>query len=120
MRLRARPLRQLYYSARCFSPTPPKCDDTASDRLPWSADPSASELRAHLKRYWQLFGHGAHRYANPNPEHFKRFMLHWARAKGHATLSYMATRKLESIFEEGVQVPCPCLTSPRLASPDPN
>ena len=69
----------------------------------WFADPSAADLRQHLDEYLKTWGPGSSRFANPRLEHFQLFVLHTYRAAGHGSLSYLAQRKIEAIFEAKIQ-----------------
>ena len=67
----------------------------------WFANPKADEIRSMLDIYFEAFGEGA--FGDPNPEHFMRFVRHQQAKKGFGSLTYVATRKVESIFEERMQ-----------------
>merc|ERR1719240_426644 len=71
-----------------------------AEALPWFADPTEAELRAHLEGYLKIHGSGKHRFADPNPSHFIKYVLQEVRSRGHETLSYLAVRRLERVFEE--------------------
>ena len=45
----------------------------------------------------------AGRFRNATPDHFAMFVLHRMRAKGHGSLSYVASKRIESVFEEWVE-----------------
>ena len=68
----------------------------------WFANPKADEIRSMLDIYFEAFGEGA--FGDPNPEHFMRFVRHQQAKKGFGSLTYVATRKVESIFEERMQM----------------
>ena len=40
--------------------------------------------------------------ANARPAHFQTFVLHLVRARGHGSLSYMAQKRIEVVFDEKV------------------
>ena len=76
-----------------------------SDQPAWFADPGSAELREHLSNYLSDYrtGLGRGRFNNARPHHFLMYVLHKVRAQGHHSLTYLAQRKIESIFEEHVQ-----------------
>ena len=43
------------------------------------------------------------RFRNATPHHFGLFVLHRMRAKGHGSLSHVASRRVEAMFEERVE-----------------
>ena len=82
----------------------------ATPALPAPAPPASEARRGVLARartdlaeYLQLWGPGCGRFNNVRPAHFQLFCLRKVRAKGHGSLSYLAQRKIESVFEEKVQ-----------------
>ena len=76
----------------------------ASEHGAWFADPSAAELRELLRAYLEAWGPSgfAGRFRNATPDHFAMFVLHRMRAKGHGSLSYVASKRIERVFEEWV------------------
>ena len=77
----------------------------ASEHGAWFADPSAAELRELLRAYLEAWGPSgfAGRFRNATPDHFAMFVLHRMRAKGHGSLSYVASKRIERVFEEWVE-----------------
>ena len=62
-----------------------------------------ARARTDLAEYLQLWGPGCGRFNNVRPAHFQLFCLRKVRAKGHGSLSYLTTRRIEAIFEEKVE-----------------
>jgi len=71
----------------------------------WFADPDNAELRGLLEAYFDSWGPEgtAGRFRNATPQHFTMFVLHRMRAKGHGSLSYVASRRVEAVFEARVE-----------------
>ena len=94
---------RLYQSKEllCDFDAPP----VASEHRAWFADPSAAELRELLRAYLEAWGPSgfAGRFRNATPDHFAMFVLHRMRAKGHGSLSHVASKRIESVFEEWVE-----------------
>ena len=83
-----------------FSHPPVKSDAPA-----WFAHPPPAELKSLLDEYFDVWGAtgSAGRFKNASPNHFSMFVLQRMRAKGHGSLSYLTTRRIEAIFEEKVE-----------------
>lgn len=98
-------LSRLYQSKALLSSfdEPPLMTDQASPA--WFADPGNAELRDLLGVYLDAWGAKgtAGRFRNATPGHFTMFVLTRMRAKGHGSLSYLATKRIEAIFEAKVE-----------------
>jgi hypothetical protein len=78
-------------------------DALRAGKPPWFGNPSAAQLREHLETYMREFGHGVGPFANPNPAHWQRYVMRVMQRQGHGSVSYMASRVAETIFEEKVE-----------------
>ena len=76
-----------------------------SEHPDWFAEPDANEVRALLDEYFATWGAAgtAGRFRNATPGQFLMFVLHRMRAKGHGSLSYLATRRVEAVFDERIE-----------------
>ena len=81
-------------------------DKPSDSKLPqWFADPEPAELSALLDEYMDAWGPTgtAGRFRNATPDHWMMFVLRKMKAKGHGSLSYIATKRIEAMFEERVE-----------------
>ena len=70
--------------------------------MTWFANPSVGALHTLLASYLSVHGVGKHTYADPTPEHFKKYVLAHVRTQGHMSLSHVAERRVERVFATAI------------------